>query len=316
MKREILEQLITITDEENEILNNGFEINRDLYMQSEKNVISSQKLLSEGKLITIRPHTRFVHFPEHTHNYIEVIYMCNGETTHIINGEKLILKEGELLFLSQNAKQEILPASKDDIAVNFIILPEFFDRTLVMLEKDNSPLKSFITDCLINMQSETPYLYFKVADILPIQNLVENLIWTLLNNITNKRSINQSTMGLLILQLLNFTDRLVHSSIEDEIVMKTLSYIEEHYRNGSLTNLANELHYDFTWLSREIKLKTQKTYTELVQEKRMSQAAYLLKNTDINVDEIALKIGYENISYFHRLFLKRYGVTPKKYRSE
>ena len=98
--------------------------------------------------------------------------------------------------------------------------------------------------------------------------------------------------------------------------MKTLSYIEEFYKNGSLSELARELNYDIAWLSREIKRKTNKTYTELLQEKRMSQAGYLLRNTDINIDEIALRIGYENVSYFHRLFYKYYKKTPRAYRCE
>lgn len=314
MKDEIIKNLIKMTDEECEILNHSSKIDRNLYMQSEKNVINAEKLLSQGKLITIRPHTRFVHFPEHTHDYIEAIYMCSGKTEHIINGEHITLNKGELLFLSQNAKQEILPASQDDIAVNFIILPEFFDKTLLMLEREETPIKKFVIDCILNRESTTPYLYFKVADILPIQNLVENLVWTLLNNVQNKRSINQSTMGLLILQLLNHTDTLNYINPDEQLVMQVLSYIEEHYKNSSLTELANALHYDFTWLSREIKRKTGKTYTQLLHNKRMSQAAYLLKNTHINIDEIAIQTGYENISYFHRLFYKTYGKTPRGYR--
>ena len=53
--------------------------------------------------------------------------MCQGTTTHILNGSKVILEAGDLLFLNQNAEQEILPAGEQDIAVNFIVLPEFFD---------------------------------------------------------------------------------------------------------------------------------------------------------------------------------------------
>ncbi len=314
MNTQIIERLTEITDEEQKILNGETEINRSIYMDSEKNIINGKKLLSEGRLITIRPHTRFVHFPLHTHDYVEVVYMCKGKTTHIINGETVTLNTGELLFLSQNARQEILPADKDDIAVNFIILPEFFDRTIIMLENEETPTKKFITECLKNKSSDTPYLHFKVADILPIQNLVENLVWTLLNNLTNKRSINQITMGLLILQLLNHTDRLAFKTPDEELVMNILKYIEEHYVDGSLRELAEEMHYDFAWLSREIKKKTGKTYTGLLQEKRMSQAGYLLRNTNINVDEIALQTGYENISYFHKLFYKNFGKTPREYR--
>lgn len=96
--------------------------------------IDSRRLLNDGKLITIRPHTRFVHFPPHTHNYIEVVYMCSGSTTHYLNDTVVKAEKGDLLFLNKNTVQEILPAGENDIAVNFIILPEFFDTTLKMID--------------------------------------------------------------------------------------------------------------------------------------------------------------------------------------
>ncbi len=283
-------------------------------MEDNINVINSKKLLSQDKLITLRPHVRFVHFPEHSHDYVEVIYMCQGSTMHIINGEKVYLKEGELLFLNQYAKQEIEPASKEDIGINFIILPEFFEQTLSMIGDEETPLKKFVIDSLRNKEAENSYLHFEVADVLPVQNLVENLIYSLINDIPNKRKTNQITMGLLFLQLLNHTEKLSYKNKEDELILKVLRYVESHYYNGSLTELSDKLHYDFAWLSREIKRKTGKTYTELVQEKRLSQAKYLLKNTDLNVDEIAAQTGYNNIAYFHKLFQKDTGITPHKYR--
>ena len=60
--------------------------------------------------------------------------------------------------------------------------------------------------------------------------------------------------------------------------------------------------------------RTGKNYTELLQEKRLSQAAWLLRNTGKRVDEIANAVGYENLSYFHRLFAARFCQSPKKYR--
>ena len=53
---------------------------------------------------------------------------------------------------------------------------------------------------------------------------------------------------------------------------------------------------------------------ELVQEKRLNQAIYLLEHTAMSVMEIGMSVGYDNISYFHRIFQKRYGMTPRKYR--
>jgi AraC-like DNA-binding protein len=255
-----------------------------------------------------------VHFPEHTHDYIEAVYMCSGETVHIINGKKIKLREGELLFLGQNARQEILPAKEGDIAINFIIQPAFFDKTLEMLGAEETPIKNFLIRSLFDADYQG-YLHFKVANVLPVQNLIENLIWTLTSNTWGKRNINQTTMGLLFMQLLNHTDKLSHESREDKAIMDIFRYIEENYRDGSLTDAAKLLHYDFFWLSHEIKNRTGKTYTEHLQEKRLSQAAFLLKNTTLSIEEIAIAVGYENKSYFHRIFTEKFETTPKKYRS-
>ena len=78
--------------------------------------------------------------------------------------------------------------------------------------------------------------------------------------------------------------------------------------------MAELLHHDLYWLSREIKRRTGKTYTQLVQEKRLAQAAFLLKNTDGNVDQVAHAVGYENLGYFHRIFREAFGVSPRNYR--
>ena len=313
IKQEILDKLMPITKEESEILH-GKGVDKSIYTTSGGNIIRSKKLLVDGKVIQIRKHTRFVHFPKHTHDYIEAVYMCSGKTTHIINSKKTVLNEGELFFLGKNATQEILPAGENDIAVNFIIQPAFFDKTLEMLDTEETPIKSFLISSLFDSEYQG-YLHFKIANVLPAQNLIENLIWTLINNTPNKRNINQTTMGLLFMQLLNHTDKLSHESREDKAIMDIFRYIEENYKDGSLSDAANLLHYDFYWLSHEIKNRTGKTYTEHLQEKRLSQAAFLLKNTTLSVEEIAIAVGYENKSYFHRIFTKKFETTPKKYRN-
>ena len=305
--------LRAVSPEEKAILKGNPEIQRGLYMEAESDVIDARRLLHSGQMIAIRPHTRFVHFPRHTHNYVEVVYMCSGSTTQLANGKRIELGEGELLFFGQGASQEILPAGENDVAVNFIILPQFLDKTLEMLDGEETPLRKFIVDSLKNDNASC--LHYRVADVLPVQNLVENLIWALLKGAApNRRSICQTTTGLLFMKLLNYTDRLASQSTEDEAVVKVLRYIEENYRTGSLTEIAEILHYDLYWLSREIKRRTGRNYKELLQEKRLTQAAYFLTHTGLRVDEAANAVGYSNLSYFHRIFREKYGVTPKKYR--
>ena len=316
MNAEIVKQLSVITEEEQRILDGQKNINKTIYTKKRELVVDSQHFLQKGKLIQVRTHTRFVHFPKHRHNYVELIYMCKGSTTHIIDGNKVVLEEGDLLFLNQNATQEILPAGKDDIAINFIIQPQFFDRTFEMIGAEDNLLRDFLVGSLCEDSQRTSYLYFHVADVLPIQNLIENMIWSLLNNQINKRSCNQLTMGLLFLHLINHMEKMETGgkSYRQEFEVQVLNYIETKYKDGSLAELAELMGYSVYWMSHEIKKRTGKTYKELVQTKRMNQAAYMLTNSRASVAEIIRMVGYDNTSYFHRKFKERYGMSPKEFR--
>ena len=206
MQARILCHLQQITPEEQRILDGQQDICKDLYTSQKDFVIDSQKLLKKGRLIEIRPHTRFAHFPKHRHNYVEMVYMCSGSTTHIINDtNRIVLNEGDLLLLNQNVTQEILPASEHDIAVNFIIHPEFLDRPFSMMEQENV-LRDFMISTLSQDDSMSSYLHFQAKEILPVQNLMENMIWTLINKDAGTNTINQTTMGLLFMNLSLFTD--------------------------------------------------------------------------------------------------------------
>lgn len=310
---ELMQHLSELTDEEKEILSGRNVIDRGRYMTGDNQTVSGIKLLETGKLMTIRPHTRFIRFPKHTHDYVEMVYMCSGVTEHHVGDTTVILKEGDLLILAQNAEQEIEPAGADDIAVNFIIRPDFFSGVLKYLGEQDTPLKHFLIDCMCG-RSDMQYLLFQVSGIIPIQNLIENLLFSQYSQIGNKRETQTITMGLLFMQLINHSEALQAGTGEQNAVVTVLRYIEDRYSDGTLTEIAQDLHYNIHFLSRLIKQKTGKTFTELIQDKRLSQAAWLLHNTGRNIDEIAIAVGYENISYFHRLFQSHYGQSPRQYR--
>lgn len=309
----LLKEIMPVTEEENRLLHGG-QIDRALYMSTNTNVINSKLLLEKGKLISIRPHTRFTDFPEHSHDFIEVVYMCLGSTTHIINGKEVLLSEGELLFFSRNARHAIKTAGENDIGINFIILPEFFTNSLSSLGDADTPLKRFVTNWLDNNSGETDYLLFKVSEEFPVQNLVENLIWTLLHDVPNKRTVNRITMELLFQHLIGCADSISYGKTSDGLVVKFLKYIDDNYRDATLTEAAGLLFCDPSWLSREIKKKTGKNYTDLIRERRLSQSVFYLKNTNMKISEIAEAIGYNNISYFYRIFFEAYNMTPKEMR--
>ncbi len=319
MDKELLDYLRKTSPEEQLILDGNKDIQKDLYTLHENFVIDSKKLLAKGRLIEVRPHTRFAHFPQHGHTYVEMVYMCSGSTTHIINQtEKIILEAGDLLLLNQYVTQEIYPASENDIAVNFIILPEFFDRPFSMIEQDNV-LRDFITSTLAKGNSISDYLHFRAKDVLPVKNLVENMIWTLLNKKSGSNTIIQTTMGLLFMNLSQFTDKLNQNhpnKYDQSVVFSVLKYIESHYKDGTLSDISSELNQSTYTVSKLLKKHTGFNFKDLLQQRKLQQAAYLLSQTTLTAESIMNVIGYDNSSYFYRKFRERYGCSPKEFRSK
>lgn len=319
MNGELMALLKEITPEERRILAGQNTVERSLYTSLGDFTIDSRKMLTRGELIDVRPHTRFIRFPRHRHNYVEIIYMCAGQTLHTINNQDTVtLREGDLLFLNQHAWHEIASAGEEDLAVNFIVLPEFFDVAFHMLE-DQNILSSFLIESLRREPGETPYLYFNAAGVIPVQNLVENMVWSITERRGNSRKINQITMGLLFLQLLEHTDKIQRAAagqFDNLLVMDALREVEAHYKNASLSALALRHGQSLSRYSKLIRSATGSTFKELLQKARLRRAAELLQGTELSVSDIIAAVGYDNTSYFYRVFRESYGVSPKEFREK
>ncbi|MCF0106922.1 MAG: helix-turn-helix transcriptional regulator [Holdemanella sp.] len=314
MNNKLLNYLIDESEEEKEYLKTQT-INKDIYSDSDEFVINKDKLLEKGKLITVRKHNRYAHFPKHSHDYIEMFYMVKGESTHILNDTDVItMHEGELLIMNQNCTQEILQGTKEDVAVNFIVLPPFFDQSIPFLEDDNV-LRRFLISSITGKLSSISYLVFQVGDAIPIQNLLENMIWNMWKSDMPTNKINQLSMGLLLMNLSNYSESLnLQPDYEQNLLFTIMQYIEIHYVDGSLKELSLKLNQPDYYLSRLLKKETGCTFKQLLQEKKLKQAAYLLSNTTLTVEAILSKIGYNNSSYFYNQFFDLYNMSPKQYR--
>ncbi len=316
MQLALLDHLKKITEEEQKILDGVEEVDRDLYTSRGDFTVDSAKMLSEGKLIAVRTHTRFIHFPAHRHNFIEVLYVCQGQLTNVIGGREVVIRKGELLFLNQFTRHEILPAGKDDIAINFMFLPEFFDVAYTMAG-NNNVLADFLVNVLRQDEERGEYLHFRVSEVLQIQNLLENMIYSLVTGNGDQNRINQTTMGLIFLYLLEsvqYVEMRVPNQYENMISMTTLDYIEQQYRTATLTELCAKLNLPMHVLSKMIKKNTGFNFKELLQRKRLNKAVELMCETDLPVSDIIAAVGYENGSYFHRVFKERYHMTPRAFR--
>lgn len=100
-------------------------------------------------------------------------------------------------------------------------------------------------------------------------------------------------------------------------VQKVIVMIESNLASDlTLSELANTLNINASYLSTVFKKETGKTVTGYVNEKRIELAQELLKTTNLQIQTIAQYCGIVDVHYFTRLFKKTTGVSPKQYREE
>ena len=111
--------------------------------------------------------------------------------------------------------------------------------------------------------------------------------------------------------------RATDPEIEPGVMKDAIRYVKEHYTEDvSLSQLAKKYHFELSHFSRLFKKDTGKNYSEYVVELRMKLAKRYLLESELSVEEIAEKVGYNSSRHFRELFKKYIGVTPGEFRRE
>lgn len=91
--------------------------------------------------------------------------------------------------------------------------------------------------------------------------------------------------------------------------------LENRFRPITLEEAAGQAHLSKEAFCRFFKLRTRKTFTQYLQQLRISEAQKLLQETDLGISEIAYRVGFENLSYFNRSFKSHTGMTPREFKN-
>jgi AraC-like DNA-binding protein len=112
------------------------------------------------------------------------------------------------------------------------------------------------------------------------------------------------------------TSQLASSEYDQELLKKAIAFIEENISNPDLniTLFANKMHLGRSSLFSKLKGITGQTPKDFITTIRMKKSLALLKeNPGLSVSEIATMTGFNDSSYFIKMFKQHFGVTPKQY---
>jgi AraC-like DNA-binding protein len=105
--------------------------------------------------------------------------------------------------------------------------------------------------------------------------------------------------------------------ITDDIVSRAVVYIEGNlFEPIDLSRLCEAVATSESTLLRAFKRELEQTPFAYIRNRRLEEAVLLLRAGDHQVRDVAILVGYEDLSAFGKAFRKRYGVGPRNYRGE
>ena len=321
MKEHILETLSQITPEEEYILFTEVPtVHQSLYAKTgrflvERRHISHIAFGESTAAICIRPHPRFRAFPTHSHDYIEMMYVFNGTITHAFDQTEVCLQTNDLILMGRNARHSILETGQDDIGINLIVSCDLFE-SLVHSIRSNSQLPVTILEGLLE-ENGMPFCVFHGAESLAVRNLLESMIDAVICQKKIDGFVLQQSLHLLLCYVSSLSTAISVSDsdkAEEQLKKKIRNYLRTSYSTATLTEAADMLGLSPPYLSRIIRKSFGVSFKELLMAERFDLARELLCTTKLPIGEILHQIGYENSSYFHKEFKRRYGMPPMAYR--
>lgn len=105
-------------------------------------------------------------------------------------------------------------------------------------------------------------------------------------------------------------------SKNNDLIRRAMLYISKNYSsNITLENVATHVHLNPAYFSSLFKQAAGSSFKEYLNMIRIEEGKRLLSNTDYSIIDIAIAVGFEDQSYFSKVFKKYTGLTPKQYRS-
>lgn len=142
-----------------------------------------------------------------------------------------------------------------------------------------------------------------------------------LNNEFLKNIQQITTLESLCFQLQEivetFSETMFHSipSKNSEVIKKSVLYISQNFnRQITLDETARHVHLHPSYFSTLFKQSTGSSFKEYLNMVRIEESKRLLSNTDFSIIDIAVAVGFEDQSYFSKVFKKYTGITPRQYR--
>lgn len=253
----------------------------------------------------------------HWHNEIEIVLVRSGEFNLQVNSNFYTCKKDDIVIIN-SGELHYFSINKNGFSTWNTLVFDISQLNTTILD---SCSVNFITP-IINKDFEIPVIISKKSEINNnLRNILLKIIQVYYSKYYGFELEIKSLMFNFFAQLFRYNliqkkeNTTLLKELKIEKIKEVLQYIEKNY-NGDITinTLAKICHYNESHFMRFFKKHTGNTCTQFIKNYRLEKAANLLTNTNLSITEVALEVGFSNISYFIRSFKNKYKITPKEFK--
>jgi len=253
--------------------------------------------------------------PLHTHKYLQIIYVLDGVVDLTLSFSKYKLNKGDVFVVHYGDLHALTGEKGKNQVILLDINSDYFKKEYPDIE--NRFFVSYL------MQS---------SDVNnrcnEITNLIEEIVVHFADETTDRigksAELTRKCIDSFYANFLGFSLNKEDKTFESKIsarpyqmhrISNVIAAIYENYNTKlTLDDVATSLHIDKFYLSHLIKGLTGESFQNLLGMARVEYSEELLLATTMSIYEIALSVGFSNVSYYEKHFVKWYDMTPEAYR--
>lgn len=268
------------------------DIHRDFYVNTFKEHLKSHSFIEEP----------------HRHDSYLMVFFTNGSGIHEIDFDRFEIKKGSLFVLQPGQMHHW---SLSDNIEGFVII---FSQELYNLYFGQKKINDYNFYHSIHNRPEMVFEATETPKILPYFNLLieENSEH---NNFQLDKMLN--LLDCIHIEIARkYSETYSHQTHSYNIKINTFEkLLEQHFKkNKSPSFYADKLNITLKHLNRICNEILQKTATEVIMDRVILEIKRMLTDKQLAVNEVASAIGYDDYSYFSRVFKKQTGFSPTGFR--
>lgn len=274
--------------------------------------------ITDRDSIVVQKHNRYSPAILHSHTFFELVYVYDGTCTQSISEQTLSMKTGDFCVIPPGVEHSI-SVFDDSIIINIMLRRSTLHSMFYNFLNTPNKLSSFFLNNIYAKRANDYILFHSGMD----SYIRDSFIWMLWESINRREYYYQciSNTLLLVFYLLvrTYSDSVQMPLFGNRMDVQRyaiIQYIQDNYRDVTLTTVAKRFHYSNEYTSRLIKDLMGMTYSEIVRMIRIERSQDFLANTTMTIANIAEATGYDTPEHYIRQFKKQTGMTPSAFRKQ